>query len=67
MSKELFEALNVLEKENNISKEVLFEPLRILSLLPARTILERQTILRYTLTEKSATLLFTPRKRLWKR
>ena len=25
MSKELFEALNVLEKENNISKEVLFE------------------------------------------
>ena len=24
MSKELFEALNVLEKENNISKEVLF-------------------------------------------
>lgn len=67
MSKELFEALNVLEKENNISKEVLFEAIENSLLTACKNHLAERTILRYILTEKSATSLFTPRRRLWRR
>lgn len=44
MNKELIEALDLLEKEKNISKETLLEALRILFWLPARTISERLTM-----------------------
>ena len=43
MNKELLEALNILEKENNISKDTLLEAIENLFLQRARIILARQT------------------------
>ena len=63
MSKELFEALNVLEKENNISKEVLFEAIEIPFSQLARTTSAGQIISRFILTGKNVILLSTLRRK----
>ena len=43
MNKELMEALDILEKEKEISKETLFDAIELPCLPRARTILERRT------------------------
>lgn len=46
MNKELIEAMDILEKEKEISKETLFEAIENSLLTPAETISERQITLR---------------------
>ncbi len=44
MNTELMEALDILEKEKNISKDTLFEAIENSLMQPVRTILEKLTI-----------------------
>lgn len=46
MNKELLEAMEVLEKEKNISKDTLIEAIETLYSLPVRTISEKPIMLR---------------------
>ena len=67
MNKELLEAMELLEKEKHISKESLLEAIENSLLTACKTTLARRTISGSISIRIPAILLFTRRRRSWKR
>ena len=67
MNKELMEALDILEKEKEISKETLFEAIENSLMTACKTILERLTMSMWRLIERPAIFWYMLRRKSFPR
>lgn len=66
MNKELMEAMTVLEKEYNISKDTLLEAIENSLLTACKNHFGKADNVKVIIDREGATILFMQKKRLWK-